>query len=74
MLQALPSLLQNYSSRLTGKLLVDAFNLCFLLHNSKTAVISHTAAAALQQLVASTFDKVVIEDGNVLSSNMNVPT
>lgn len=62
-LQALPSLLQNYASKLKGKLLVNAFQLCFSLHNNKTAVISNTAAAALQQLVASTFEKVSVEDG-----------
>lgn len=62
-LQALPSLLQNYANKLKGKLLVNAFQLCFLLHNNKTAVISNTAAAALQQLVASTFEKVAVKDG-----------
>lgn len=46
-------------------MLVNAFQLCFLLHNSKTAVVSNTAAAALQQLVASTFEKVVVEDGKI---------
>lgn len=57
-LQALPSLLQNYASNLTGQLLVAAFQVCFLLYGSKTAVVSNTAAAALQQLVNSTFEKV----------------
>lgn len=72
MLQALPSLLQNYATKLRGKLLVNAFQLCFLLHNSKTAVISHTAAAALQQLVASTFEKVVAEDGKISEHRLNL--
>ena len=53
-------------------MLVNAFQLCFLLHNSKTAVISHTAAAALQQLVASTFEKVVAEDGKISEYKPNV--
>lgn len=61
-LQALPSLLQNYVARLKGRLLVSTFEVCFLLYGSKTAVVSNTAAATLQQLVASTFDKVVTED------------
>ena len=56
-LQALPSLLQNYAGSLTGKLLLTAFQVCFLLYNSKTAVVSNTAAASLQQLVNSTFEK-----------------
>lgn len=54
-------------------MLVNAFQLCFLLHNSKTAVISHTAAAALQQLVASTFEKVVAEDGKISEHQLNIP-
>ena len=56
-LQALPSLLQNYAGNLTGTLLLVAFQVCFLLYSSKTAVVSNTAAAALQQLVNSTFEK-----------------
>lgn len=61
-LQALPSLLQNYVASLQGRLLVTTFEVCFLLYGSKTAVVSNTAAATLQQLVASTFDKVATED------------
>lgn len=61
-LQALPSLLQNYSSSLTGSLLATAFQVCFLLYGSKTAVVSHTAAAALQQLVNSTFEKAAADE------------
>jgi len=61
-LQALPSLLQNYASSLTGKLLITAFQVCFLLYTSKTAVISNTAAAALQQLVNSTLEKAAVDE------------
>lgn len=57
MLQALPALLQNYGASLSGGLLADAFQVCFLLHGSRTAVVSNTAAAALQQLVTATFEK-----------------
>jgi len=60
-LQALPSLLQNYSSSLTGKLLLTAFQVCFLLYGSRIAVVSNTAAAALQQLVNSTLEKAAGE-------------
>lgn len=62
-LQALPSLLQNYASSLRGQLLVAAFQVCFLLYSSKTAVVSNTAAAAIQQLVSSTLEKGAIENG-----------
>ena len=61
-LQALPSLLQNHSENLSGSLLATAFQVCFLLYSSKTAVVSHTAAAALQQLVNSTFEKAAINE------------
>lgn len=61
-LQALPSLLQNYAKSLTGRLLVAAFEVCFLLYNNKTAVVSNTAAASLQQLVNTTFDKAADDD------------
>ncbi|KAL8748606.1 MAG: hypothetical protein Q9184_007191, partial [Pyrenodesmia sp. 2 TL-2023] len=61
-LQALPLLLQNYATELRGPLLISAFQVCFLLQGSKTAVVSRTAAASLQQFLAFTFDKVVIAD------------
>ncbi|KAH6981212.1 hypothetical protein BKA56DRAFT_586833 [Ilyonectria sp. MPI-CAGE-AT-0026] len=64
-LQALPSLLQNYASDLQGNLLVTALNICFTLQSSKNAIVSHTSAATLQQLVVSVFDKVVAEDKRV---------
>jgi hypothetical protein len=61
-LQALPSLVQNYSSDLTGDLLVTALNICFILQSSKNAIVNNTSAATLQQLVVSVFDKVITED------------
>ena len=72
-LQALPSLLQNYANSLTGDLLGAAFQVCFLLHNSKTAVVSNTAAASLQQLVYSTFEKVATEDGMLTLKLQEIP-
>ncbi|KID93072.1 endosomal peripheral membrane protein [Metarhizium guizhouense ARSEF 977] len=63
-LQALPSLLQNYSAELNGNLLVTALNICFILQSSKNAIVNNTSAATLQQLVVSVFDKVVSEDKN----------
>lgn len=61
-LQALPSLLQNYSSDIRGELLVTALNICFILQSSKNAIVNNTSAATLQQLVVTVFDKVVTED------------
>ncbi|OAA51664.1 endosomal peripheral membrane protein [Metarhizium rileyi] len=63
-LQALPSLLQNYSSELNGDLLVTTLNICFILQSSKNTIVNNTSAATLQQLVVSVFDKVVAEDKN----------
>lgn len=62
-LQAVPSLLQNYASNLTGPLLTTTYQVAFLLYGSKTPVVSNTAAAALQQLVNSTFEKAGSNDG-----------
>lgn len=61
-LQALPSLLQNYAVHLQGDLLVTLLNVCFSLQSSKNAIVNNTAAATLQQLVVAVFDKVVAED------------
>lgn len=71
-LQALPSLLQNYASSLRGQLLVAAFQVCFLLYSSKTAVVSNTAAAAIQQLVSSTLEKGAIENDGQLEQEPSV--
>ncbi len=67
-LQALPSLLQNYADDLKGDLLAAALNICTILQASKNAIVNNTAAATLQQLVVSVFDKVVAEDSMSLSS------
>ncbi|TVY12839.1 Protein MON2-like, partial [Lachnellula arida] len=61
-LQALPSLLQNYADDLKGDLLAAALNICTILQASKNGIVNNTAAATLQQLVVSVFDKVVTED------------
>ncbi|KAL8946980.1 MAG: hypothetical protein Q9222_006691 [Ikaeria aurantiellina] len=61
-LQALPSLLQNYATHLHGQLLISAFDVCLLLHGSKTAVVANTAAASVQQLFAFAFEKLAAED------------
>jgi hypothetical protein len=64
-LQALPSLLSNYSADVKGELLVTALNVCFILQSSKNAIVNNTSAATLQQLVVSVFDKVVAEDSGL---------
>lgn len=61
-LQALPSLLQNYADDLKAELLAAALNICTILQASKNGIVNNTAAATLQQLVVSVFDKVVDED------------
>lgn len=61
-LQALPSLLQNYSIDIRDDLLVTALNICFILQSSKNAIVNNTSAATLQQLIVSVFEKVVAED------------
>ncbi|KAK7623869.1 hypothetical protein IWX48DRAFT_360204 [Phyllosticta citricarpa] len=62
-LQALPSLLQNYSNDIRGELLSSVLQVCSSLQTAKNPAVSGTAAATLQQLVISTFEKVVAEDG-----------
>ncbi|KAJ5544887.1 hypothetical protein N7461_007191 [Penicillium sp. DV-2018c] len=61
-LQSLPSLLQFYSNELRGELLADALEICATLQASKMIAVSSTAAATLQQLVVSTFERVSTED------------
>jgi hypothetical protein len=61
-LQALPSLLQNYGDDLNGELLAGALNICTVLQASKNGIVNNTAAATLQQLVVAVFDKIVTED------------
>ncbi|KAF1981101.1 endosomal peripheral membrane protein-like protein [Aulographum hederae CBS 113979] len=69
-LQALPSLFQNYSNELRSDLLFAVLQVCSSLQASKAVAVSSTAAATLQQLVISVFDKLEIEDGKALE----VPT
>ncbi|QIX02236.1 hypothetical protein AMS68_007753 [Peltaster fructicola] len=61
-LQALPSLVQNYSEELRGDLLGSALQVCAALQGAKVSTISAVAAATLQQLVASVFSRVSEED------------
>ena len=68
-LQALPSLLQNYADDLKDDLLAAALNICTILQASKNGIVNNTAAATLQQLVVSVFDKVVAEDSEFSSSS-----
>ncbi|KAI5304330.1 hypothetical protein KEM56_006615, partial [Ascosphaera pollenicola] len=62
-LQTLPSLFQYYSDDLDGDLLAATFGLCSSLQNSKTAAVSNTASATMQQLVVSIFEKIARYDG-----------
>lgn len=62
-LQALPSLLQNYPAEIRGEPLSTVLQICSSLQNVKNPAVSNTAAATLQQLVIAIFDRVVAEDG-----------
>jgi hypothetical protein len=62
-LQALPSLLQNYSSDIRGELLSITLQICSALQGAKNPAVSNTAAATFQQLVIAVFDRVASEDG-----------
>jgi hypothetical protein len=63
----LPALLHNYSDQLSGELLAHTLEICATIQVSKVAAVSNTAAATLQQLVISVFEKVVAEDGKSIS-------
>lgn len=62
-LQTLPALLQNYSEEVKGASLFTVLQICSTLQASKTPSVSSTAAATLQQLVTSLYERLTIEDG-----------
>jgi hypothetical protein len=62
-LQALPSLLQNYPAEIRGDSLSAVLQICSSLQNAKNFAVSNTAAATLQQLVIVVYDRVASEDG-----------
>ncbi|OQO12101.1 hypothetical protein B0A48_02740 [Cryoendolithus antarcticus] len=70
-LQALPSLVQNYADDLHGDLLGSTLQVCASLQATKVHTVSGVAAATLQQLLASVFEKVVEEDS---ISDAQLPT
>ncbi|KAI9653306.1 MAG: hypothetical protein M1821_007630 [Bathelium mastoideum] len=61
-LQALPPLLQGYADELQGELLASALQVCSILQTVKSAAVSNTAAATLQQLFTAVYEKVAEED------------
>lgn len=65
-LQALPALAQAYSDDLKGEQLAAVLQVCVALQNVKTATVSGVAAATLQQLLVSIFEKVASEDAKAL--------
>lgn len=62
-LQALPSLVQNYAAEVRSDALSTILQICSGLQNAKNFAVSNTAAATLQQLVTAVFDRVAFEDG-----------
>ncbi|KAF2748140.1 hypothetical protein M011DRAFT_401549 [Sporormia fimetaria CBS 119925] len=65
-LQALPSIVQNYAVEIRGDALAIVLQICSELQNSKNFAVSNTAAATLQQLVISVYDRVAAEDEKAL--------
>ncbi|KAI4912534.1 hypothetical protein J4E90_005939 [Alternaria incomplexa] len=65
-LQALPSLLQNYPAEIRSESLSAVLQICSSLQNAKNFAVSNTAAATLQQLVIVVFDRVASEDEKAL--------
>ena len=65
-LQALPSLVQNYGEVAHGELLRTILDVCSSLQATKTAGVASTAAATFQQIVVSIFERVTEEDGKHL--------
>ncbi|KAK2731413.1 hypothetical protein FQN57_003449 [Myotisia sp. PD_48] len=63
-LQTLPSLFRHFADELNGRVLAETLEICATLQCSKTAAVSNTAAATLQQLVSSVFEKITWEDEN----------
>ncbi|KAL1792066.1 hypothetical protein ACET3X_009817 [Alternaria dauci] len=65
-LQALPSLVQNYPAEIRSESLSAVLQICSSLQNAKNFAVSNTAAATLQQLVIVVFDRVASEDEKAL--------
>ncbi|KAF2765041.1 hypothetical protein EJ03DRAFT_220635 [Teratosphaeria nubilosa] len=74
-LQALPSLLQNYAEDLKDDLLASALQVCASLQSTKVPTVSGVASATLQQLVIALFEKVTDEDrkSNSIPTTAEVP-
>ncbi|KAF7676888.1 hypothetical protein GT037_005100 [Alternaria burnsii] len=69
-LQALPSLVQNYPAEIRSESLSAVLQICSSLQNAKNFAVSNTAAATLQQLVIVVFDRVASED----EKSLEIPT
>ncbi|KAF1817218.1 hypothetical protein P152DRAFT_426890 [Eremomyces bilateralis CBS 781.70] len=65
-LQTLPSLAQNYSDEIRGDLLSNVLQVCSLLQGTKTQAVASTAAATLQQLIITLYDRLRAEDDRQL--------
>ncbi|KAF2094497.1 endosomal peripheral membrane protein-like protein [Rhizodiscina lignyota] len=69
-LQTLPALSQNYSTAIRGELLFGLLQTCSALQAAKHIAVSSSAAATLQQLIASLYEGLEDED----SRSLEVPT
>ncbi|WEW60701.1 Endocytosis and vacuole integrity protein [Emydomyces testavorans] len=68
-LQTLPSLFQRHGDSLSGQLLAKTLETCATIQNAKTVAVANTAAATLQQLVGSVFDKAVKQDEKMIETS-----
>lgn len=60
-LQTVLPLVSTYKS-IHGECLADALLLVYKLQETKSPIVSNTAATTLRQMIVSTFEKVVVED------------
>ena len=71
-LQALPSLLQNYADHLEDELQANVLQICTSLQQVKTVAVASTASATLQQAFSFIFEKVETEDGSSPYPSMSI--
>ena len=72
-LQALPSLLQNYADALEDELQAIVLQICTSMQQVKAISVASTASATLQQAFSFLFEKVEAEDGSHALLNRRKP-
>ncbi|KAJ1950479.1 Endocytosis and vacuole integrity protein, partial [Linderina macrospora] len=69
-LQMILPLVSAYDT-VSGETLVEAIHICFVLQQSRDPIVNNTAAAILRQLVVAVFDRVVGEDKETNSTQVD---